>query len=175
MLYRELNVKSIRELLKKERAFQMAHQDSNTNKKLSAVALASQLVDSLDDYAVLRDIESVKNTGKHARDFEMVNLGSLVEVIVKQVASGKLVVKKSRGKGVDMKLNGKMFDVKACLSATCKNTPLARRGKVLLVNQLGVWELSADEAIAKADKFGRYQPRGEYDNLNMELTELLGY
>ena len=175
MLYQKLSVKELQGILKRERAFQVANQDSNTGKKLTAIAVASQMLDSIDDNAMLCNIESVKNTGKHIRDFDMVNLGTLVECIVKQVASGKLLVKKSRGKGADLKLDGKMYEVKACLSATCKNTPMSKRSKVLLVNQLGVWELSADEAQAKADKFGRFSPKAEYDNLRTDLTEMLGW
>lgn len=175
MLYQKMSVKQLQDLLKKERAFQVANQDSNTGKKLTAVALVSQMLECVDDNATLCNIESVKNCGKHIRDFDMVNLGSLVECIVKQVASGKLIVKKSRGKGVDIKLDQKMYEIKACLSATCKNTPMRKRSKVILINQLGVWELSADEAMAKADKFGRFNPKGEYECLRADLTELLGY
>ena len=175
MKYNQITVSTMQTILRQERAFQLAHQDTNTNKKLVAVAILSQMLENLDEQATFSNLESVKNSGKNVRDFEMFNIGSAVELVVKAVASGKVSVKKSMGKGVDLKYDGKMYDVKACLSSTCKNTPMARKGKVMLVNQLGVWLLSVDEAMARADKFGRYEPKGEYTEYAVELSEALGF
>ena len=175
MTYEKITVSTMQTILAKEKAFQLSHQDSNTNKKMSAIYLLAQMLNSLDEHAVLSGLESVKNGGKVKRDFDMFNIGTAVELIVRSVASGSLRVRKSTGAGVDMRYNGKMYDVKACLSSTCKNSPMARKGKVLLVNQLGVWVLSKDEAIARADKFGRYESKGVYTERDDELSEMLGF
>lgn len=166
-------VKDYQETLNKEIKFQMQHQDSNTNKKLTALRLTKQLASSVPQNLVIKGVESVKNNGKAVRDFEMFNLGSFCETILGYHKRPYSVKTMSKSSGAN---DYKDFEFKVSLSGTCKNTPVkANEQKVIVVNQLGAFKLVGAEIYQYCDKFGRYpnnKPIGQRDN---KLSELLGF
>ena len=173
----KLTVKQINEILVKERAFQNAHYDENTSKKIANINYLEKLLDNLTDDCVMDNIAPTRNNGKHIRtDYQMPNTGDLVECIVKLVLHGKKSVTKSKANGYDIVMDGKRYEIKSCLANTSKNTKIKKTTTpVLLVNQMGVWELSVDEINERADQKGQFAPRGQYNKRNQKLCDLLGY
>ena len=166
-------VSEYQKTLKQEMQFQMQHQDSNTNKKLTALRLAMQLANSVPQDLIVKGVESVKNTGKATRDFEMFNLGSFCETILGYHKRPYAVKSISKSKGEN---DYKDFEFKVSLSGTCKNTPIKRNeSKLIVVNQLGAFKLIGKVIYECCDKFGRYpnnQPIGVRDD---RLSTLLGF
>lgn len=167
-------VKEYQQIINKEIKFQMQNQDSNTNKKLTALRLVRQLASSVPQDLVIKGVESVKNNGKAVRDFEMFNLGSFCETILgyhKRPYSVKGVSKSSNA------INDyKDFEFKVSLSGTCKNTPVkANETKIIVVNQLGAFKLVGAEIYQYCDKYGRYPNNKAIGKRDNRLSELLGF
>lgn len=174
MLFNNITANELLNIIDSEKAFQTAHRDTNTAKKLQALNLVEQFLLGLDKQKFSK-LESVKNTGKYVRDFEMFNLGTAVELILKAYAHKRNYVVKSYAAGYDMIIDGVRYEVKASLSGTSKNTPLQKCKHVLLVNAKGVWLIDSDTAVASVDKYGRFSPNAEIGEYFDELAELLGY
>ena len=173
----KLTVKQINDILVIERQFQNDHYDNNTSKKITNIDYLEKLLDNVAETCVMNNIAPVRNDGKHIRtEHQMVNTGDVVECIIKLVLHGKKSVTKSKADGYDIVLDGKRYEIKACLSHSSKNTKVKRATvPVLLVNQMGVWQMDIDEINEYADRHGRLQPRGEYKCRHEKLSELLGY
>lgn len=166
-------INEYKETLKKEYKFQIKHQDTNTNKKLTAIRLAMQLAESVPSTLVVKNVESVKNNGKAVRDFEMFNLGSFCETILGYHKRPYEVKTMSKSKGEN---DYKDFEFKVSLSGTCKNTPVkANESKVILVNQLGAFKLVGKEIHECCDKYGRYPNNKPVGKRDERLSMLLGF
>jgi hypothetical protein len=166
-------VKEYKRTLTKEIKFQMQHQDTNTNKKLTALRLTMQLADSVPQDLIVKGVESVKNTGKVKRDFEMFNLGSFCETIMGYHKRPYKV------KTMQKSLNEhdyKDFEFKISLSGTCKNTPIKPNDvKVILINQLGAFKLVGKEIQEHCDKYGRLPNNKAIGLRDDRLSQALGF
>ena len=166
-------VKEYQQIINKEIKFQMQHQDSNTNKKLTALRLVKQLASSVPQDLIVKGVESVKNNGKAVRDFEMFNLGSFCETIMGYHKRPYNVKTMSKSQGLN---DYKDFEFKVSLSGTCKNTPVkANEQKIIVVNQLGAFVLKGKEIYTTCDKYGRYPNNKEIGVRDNRLSELLGF
>lgn len=175
MIYTNTKKVTLQDILQKEFDFQTAHKDSNTAKKLQALNLLQQFFDGLTDDFIFNGLESVKNTGKEVRNFEMFNIGTAVEICLRGLLRGVEFISKAKAKTFDCVYNNKHYEIKASLSGTCKNTPYNNEKNIMLVNKKGVWLLTREQACKVVDKYGRFNPNSEIGEYDAMLSDLLGY
>ena len=175
MKYTNTNTTTLLNIINKEKAFQNSHYDNNTAKKLQAINLVEQFLLGIDTKHKFSDLESVKNTGKYIRNFDMFNLGTATELCFKAYANKGNYVVKSKAQSYDIIVNGKAYEVKASLSATSKNTPLKKCKRVCLINAKGVWLMEYNEAQQYVDKYGRFSPNLEVGEYLTDIAYMMGY
>ena len=146
---------------------------NNGNKQLKALKYFKQLLNSVADDTVF-DNEGVKNNA--LRGFDMFNLGTATEQIIKYIKNPHKYLKKSVAKTFDTVLSGiGRIEIKASLGHCSKSSPYNGEKRVLLINQKGVM-LITENIASYVDKYGRFSPvlDGCGEHLT-ELEKLLGY
>jgi len=118
------------------------------------------------------------NGRRKSRSFDIPNIGSLVECLVRMSLDkipATAYSKEFNDAKADLTIGWCAYEVKASMGAVSLNTPINGERPVLFVNELGVFSIRKDEIENYTDKYGRLpynKPVGKYWK---SLSAKLGY
>lgn len=150
------------------------NRDSNTSKQLKKLDLFRQIVSSIDSNVQIT-AEGVRGNGE-IREFNMLNIGSVTECIVKYHLS-KVPVKRLEKEvaGVyDLKHGTWNLEIKASLAGTSLASP-SRRETTLLINRLGAFLIKKNDIELYVNKAGRLPYNKPCGRRYKTLSAALGY
>lgn len=101
-------------------------------------------------------VEGVR--GKANRPFDMPNLGSLMECVVnclKEKEPASSYAKHFKDDEADVRFGFMGYEIKTCIGATSRNTPIQGDKPVLLINQVGVFSIRKADIEGCLDASGR--------------------
>ena len=175
MLFEKITLQDTLTLLDTEKMYLRNTYDNNTAKELKALEYLEQMLKTLPSTNILQGVESKNNNRKVKRDFEMVNTGTTIELLVKMHIHGTTTATKSKGQYSDVLYKGKRYEIKISLSGSCKNTKIKKPTRTMLINQKGVWLLEPSEVQANLKWDGVLAWNEGFTTKDFELSEMLGY
>lgn len=164
--YRAILVKAI----KHERFY---INDGNSNKVIRCYNNVIKCLDSVDQNIYIT-VESAQ--GKAKRPFDIPNIGSLMECLVKIVCDKVQATEYSKefnDDQADIKLGWCEYEIKSCMGATSLNSKVQGDRPVLLINEKGVFSIKKSE-IAIYTKNGKFPYNKEVGKKWVGLSSKLG-
>ena len=141
--------------------------DTNANKNITKINNLKKLLANFDDSVVI-EVENCRGD-EIIRNFALVNIGSVVECLVKLCYTKANEMSKTWC-GIDYKHT----EIKASLSANSLSTPATDKS-TLLVNMLGVYRINKADVQMYTNKQGRL-PHNKPCGKRVEwLSKMLGY
>ena len=161
-------------MVQAEEARLQENRDSNTSKQLKKLDLFKQIVNSIDNNVKIT-AEGVRGNGD-IREFNMLNIGSVTECIVKYHLSKvptKRLEKEVAG-AYDLKFGTWNVEIKASLAGTSLASP-SRCETTLLINTLGAFLIKKNDVEMYVNKAGRLPYNKPCGRRYKALSAALGY
>ena len=140
------NVKEYKDLLNKAIKWEKFHiNDSNTNKNVRCYTNVIKCLDMLNPTTIIT-VESAR--GKAKRPFDIPNVGSLMECVLKMVCEKEQATeytKEFNNDNADVKVGWCEYEIKSCMGAISLNTTIQGNRPILFVNELGVFSIKKTE------------------------------
>ena len=140
------NVREYKELLNKAiKCEKYQINDCNSNKNIRCYNNVIKCLDMLEPTTVIV-VESAR--GKATRPFDIPNVGSLMECVLKMVCEKEQATeytKEFNNDNADVKVGWCEYEIKACMGALSLNTTIQGNRPILLVNELGVFSIKKNE------------------------------
>lgn len=145
MIFNE-NVQSYKELLNKAIKCELYQiNDTNSNKNVRCYRNVLACLDMLNPTTIIT-VESAR--GKAKRPFDIPNVGSLMECVLKMVCEKEQATeytKEFNDDNADIKIGWCEYEIKSCMGALSLNTTIQGDKPILFVNELGVFSIKKNE------------------------------
>ena len=169
------NVKEYKELFNKAIKYEkMQINDSNSNKNVRCYINVLKRLEMLSPETILV-VESAK--GKSKRPFEMPNIGSLMECVVKVMCEKEQASEYSKefnNDNADIKIGWCEYEIKACMGALSLNSTIQGDRPVLFINEVGVFSIKKTE-IDNYTKKGKLPYNKPVGKQWLSLSKKLGF
>lgn len=147
---------------------------SNRSKQLEALRLLTQIVNTLADEVSIR-VEGTRGNND-IRDFPFVNMGSVVESVVKShLKKGSKRYSKTFGDEYDVHWSNWKTEIKAGLSGSSKPTRTRKPETTILVNRHGAFLIKKGDVMQYRDSQGKLPYRTAVGRRLQKLSRELGY
>lgn len=168
-------VKDYKKLFNKAIAYEKLEiNDSNSNKNVRCYINVIKCLETLNPETILV-VESAK--GKSKRPFEMPNIGSLMECVLKVVCDKEQATeyyKEFENDNADIKIGWCEYEIKACMGALSLNSTIQGDRPILLINEKGVFSIKKNE-IDNYTKKGKLPYNKPVGKQWLSLSRKLGY
>ena len=145
MIFNE-NVQSYKELLNKAIKCELYQiNDTNSNKNVRCYRNVLACLNMLNPTTIIT-VESAR--GKAKRPFDIPNVGSLMECVLKMVCEKEQAneyTKEFNDDNADIKIGWCEYEIKSCMGALSLNTTIQGDKPILFVNELGVFSIKKNE------------------------------
>ena len=119
--------------------------DGNSNKNIRCYKNVIACLEMLNPNTTIM-VESAR--GKEKRPFDIPNVGSLMECVLKMVCEKEQAseyTKEFNDDKADVKVGWCEYEIKSCMGAVSLNTKIQGNRPILFVNELGVFSIKKDE------------------------------
>lgn len=145
-MYFNENIKTYKKLLNQAIKYEKLEiNDSNSNKNVRCYVNVLNCLNHLDEN-ICFEVESAR--GKAGRPFDLPNIGSLMECVLKAICSKEQATSYSKefeNDNADIKIGWCEYEIKACMGALSLNSKIQGTRPILLVNELGIFSISKNE------------------------------
>lgn len=148
--------------------------DCNSNKNIRCYRNVIACLDMLEPSTVFT-VESAR--GKAKRPFDIPNVGSLMECVLKMVCEKEPVNEYSKefsDDKADLQIGWCGYEIKACMGSVSLNTKIVGDKPILFVNELGVFSIKKVE-IEQYTKKGKLPYNKAVGKKWLGLSKKLGY
>lgn len=172
-MYFNENIKTYKKLLNQAIKYEKLEiNDSNSNKNVRCYKNVLHCLEQLNENIYI-EVESAR--GKTQRPFDLPNIGSLMECVLKIICDNEQATtysKEFENDNADIKVGWCEYEVKACMGALSLNTKIQGTRPILLINELGIFSIGKNDIdkFTKKGKLPYNKPVGrKWTNLSRKL------
>ena len=174
MIFNE-NVKTYKKLLTKAiKCEKYEINDYNSSKNIRCYKNVIKCLDMLEPTTTII-VESAR--GKATRPFDIPNVGSLMECVLKMVCEKEQASEYSKefnSDNADVKVGWCEYEIKSCMGALSLNTTIQGNRPILLVNEMGVFSIKKSEIELYTNK-GKLPYNKQVGKQWLTLSKKLGF